>query len=125
MVTMGGYRTRLEPFPGEWTMRVTFPGAPPAEGGRVVFKWTTGERFLIERWETPVPEAADGLAIIGYDEGSGTLLQHDLDSRGVMPVYTMSVEDGGWQGSGSCGAPPRTSRRRTSRSAHRRRVLRG
>jgi hypothetical protein len=27
---------RLEPFVGEWTMQVTFPGAPPAEGGRVV-----------------------------------------------------------------------------------------
>jgi len=26
-----------------------------------------GERFLVERWEVPVPEAPDGIAIIGAD----------------------------------------------------------
>jgi len=94
---MDAHRTRLAPLLGEWTMQVTFPGAAPAEGGRVMFAWMTGERFLIERWEVPVPEAPDGLAIIGYDAGRGTLLQHYFDSRGVARVYTMSVEDGVWK----------------------------
>jgi hypothetical protein len=78
-------------------MRVAFPGAPPAEGGRTEFTWMTGEQFLLQRWEAPVPEAPDGLAIIGFDAGRGTLLQHYFDSRGVARVYTMSVEDGVWQ----------------------------
>ena len=88
--------TQLERFIGEWTMRVTFPGAPPLEGGRVVFEWMSGQRFLIQRWEVPVPEAPDGLAIIGFDAGRGTLLQHYFDSRGIARVYTMSLEDGIW-----------------------------
>jgi hypothetical protein len=89
-------RRRLERLIGEWTMHVAFPGAPPVAGGRVVFEWMTGEQFLIERWEVPVPEAPDGLAIIGFDEGRGTFLQHYFDSRGIARVYAMSLEDGVW-----------------------------
>jgi hypothetical protein len=89
-------RKRLGRFIGEWTMRVTFPGAPPVEGGRVVFEWMTGEQFLVQRWEVPVPEAPDGLAVIGFDDSRGTFLQHYFDSRGIARVYAMSLEDGVW-----------------------------
>jgi hypothetical protein len=89
-------RKQLERFIGEWTMQVTFPGAPSIAGGRVVFEWMSGEQFLIERWEVPVPEAPDGLAVIGFDGGRGTFLQHYFDSRGIARVYTMSLEDGIW-----------------------------
>lgn len=94
---MDDHYKHLQPFIGEWTLRATFPGQPPVDGGRVVFEWMAGERFLIERWEVPVPEAPDGLAIIGYDEGRGTYLQHYFDSRGVARVYAMSIEDGVWK----------------------------
>jgi hypothetical protein len=89
-------RTRLERFIGEWTMLVTFPDALPLKGGRVVFEWMTGEQFLIQRWEVPVPEAPDGLAVIGFDAGRGTFLQHYFDSRGIARVYVMSLQDGVW-----------------------------
>jgi len=89
-------RTQLGRFIGEWTMRITFPGAPPVEGGRVVFEWMTGEKFLIQRWEVPVPEAPGGLAVIGFDAGRGTFLQHYFDSRGIARVYAMSLEDRVW-----------------------------
>ena len=49
---MDASRTRLEHFIGEWTMLVTFPGAPPLEGGRVVFAWMTGAQFLKPVLET-------------------------------------------------------------------------
>jgi hypothetical protein len=77
-------------------MRVRFPGEPPVAGGRVVFEWMTGEQFLIQCWDVPVPEAPDGLAIIGFDEGRGTFLQHDFDSRGIARVYVMGLEDEVW-----------------------------
>jgi hypothetical protein len=93
---MDELRNRLERFIGEWTMQVTFPGAPPVEGGRVVFEWMTGEQFLIQRWAVPVPEAPDGLAVIGFDGGSGTFLQHYFDSRGIARVYVMSLDGGVW-----------------------------
>jgi hypothetical protein len=77
-------------------MRVRFPGEPPVAGGRVVFEWMTGEQFLIQCWDVPVPEAPDGLAVIGFDGGRGTFLQHYFDSRGIARVYVMSLEDGVW-----------------------------
>ena len=86
----------LERFISEWTMRVAFPGAPPFEGGRVVFEWMAGEQFLIQRWDVPVPEAPDGLAVIGFNESRGTFLQHYFDSRGIARVYAMRLEDGIW-----------------------------
>ena len=87
----------LEPFVGEWTMEPTFSDAPPVHvRGRVTFEWMPGGRFLVERWEIPVPEAPDGLAVIGYDEDGGTYLQHYFDSRGVARVYEMGFEDGVW-----------------------------
>lgn len=89
----------LNAFVGEWSIEMTPPGGEPSSdiGARVTFEWMPGEKFLVERWEVPVPEAPDGTAIIGYDEGRGTLLQHYFDSRGVARVYEMSVSDGIWK----------------------------
>jgi hypothetical protein len=88
----------LEPLVGEWAMKPDFPSLPPVEGhARVVFEWMEGGRFLIQRWEVPIPEAPDGLAIIGYDEGRGTLLQHYFDSRGVARVYEMAFDGRVWK----------------------------
>ena len=80
-------------FVGEWTMSVESPEAPQ---GRVLFEWMPGERFLIERWDIPHPDAPDGVAIMGYDKGRDTLLQHYFDSRGVARVYEMGLDDGVW-----------------------------
>jgi hypothetical protein len=89
----------LEPFVGEWSLAAAFKDVPPAgAGARVSFEWLPGERFLVQRWEIPVPEAPDGIAIIGADpESEGNYLQHYFDSRGVARVYKMSFEDGVWK----------------------------
>jgi hypothetical protein len=90
---------RLAVLVGEWSMAAKFKDLPPADAGaRVVFEWMPGERFLIQRWEVPVPEAPDGIAIIGPDpENAGDFLQHYFDTRGVARVYRMSVGDGVWR----------------------------
>ena len=89
----------LEPFVGEWSLAAAFRDMPPMDAGaRVDFAWMPGQRFLIERWEVPVPEAPDGIAIIGADpKRDGGYLQHYFDSRGVARVYKMTVEDGLWK----------------------------
>jgi hypothetical protein len=88
----------LEPFIGEWSLAADFPNAPPSDlRGRTVFQWMPGERFLVQRWEVPSPVAPDGIAIIGYDEGRGSLLQHYFDSRGVARIYEMRFADGVWE----------------------------
>jgi hypothetical protein len=45
-----------------------------------------------------VPEAPDGIALIGQDPASnGRYLQHYFDSRGVARVYQMTLDDGVWK----------------------------
>jgi hypothetical protein len=73
------------------------PDPPPDTGARVTFEWLGDKAFLLERWTIPIPEAPDGLAIIGWDEGRGTYLQHYFDTRGVARVYEMSFEGGVWK----------------------------
>lgn len=94
----GGSLEPLRALVGEWLMLPTFAGAPPIESGaRVSFAWMPGEHFLIQRWEVPVPEAPNGIAIIGPDpERAGGYLQHYFDTRGVARVYKMSLADGVW-----------------------------
>jgi hypothetical protein len=100
MAVSNGPMQALEPFVGEWSMMPKFqdlPAPPPDAGARVSFEWLPGEQFLIERWEVPVPEAPDGIAIIGPDpEREGRYLQHYFDSRGVARVYRMSFDDRVW-----------------------------
>jgi hypothetical protein len=94
---------RLEPFIGEWSMEAVFPSSSPAAGmqaegiARTVFEYLTGRRFVVQRWEVPHPQAPDGVAVIGWDSGRGSLLEHYFDSRGVARLYEMSFGDGLWK----------------------------
>jgi hypothetical protein len=89
----------LAPLVGEWTVAARFPNQALGEvpGATTVFEWLPGERFLVQRWEVPVPEAPDGIAVIGFDEERGSLLQHYFDSRGVARVYEMTFVDRVWR----------------------------
>ena len=89
---------KLRPFIGEWALEMVPAGGEPSGdvGARASFEWLPGEQWLIQRWTVPIPEAPDGIAIIGYDQGRGTLLQHYFDSRGVARVYEMTLENGVW-----------------------------
>jgi hypothetical protein len=93
---------RLEPLVGEWSVALVMPGQErPAElpdiGARVAFEWMGEKAFLVERWTVPVPGAPDGIALIGWDEGRATFLQHYFDDRGVARVYEMVFGGGVWR----------------------------
>jgi hypothetical protein len=92
---------RLEPLVGEWSLAMVMPGKDrpdplPDVGARVAFEWLGDGAFLLERWSVPIPEAPDGLAVIGWDEGRGTFLQHYFDTRGVARVYAMTFDGRVW-----------------------------
>ena len=89
----------LEVLVGEWSMEARFDEMSPAGAdARVVFEWLTGGQFLVQRWSVPVPEAPDGIALIGQDTAiTGRYLQHYFDSRGVARVYQMTLDDGVWK----------------------------
>ena len=92
----------LEPLIGEWSLSMVMPGEDtpdelPDVGARVTFEWIGDRSFLLERWRIPIPEAPDGIAIIGWDDGRGTFLQHYFDERAVARVYEMSFAEGVWK----------------------------
>jgi hypothetical protein len=93
---------RLEPLIGEWRMAMVMPGEQtpteiPDVGARLTFEWVGDKAFVLERWTIPIPEAPNGLAVIGWDKGRGTFLQHYFDTRGVARVYEMTFEGGVWK----------------------------
>jgi hypothetical protein len=85
---------RLGAFIGEWSIEASFG---PEATGRTVFEWVLGGQFLMERSEVPdVPEAPDGITIIGLARDGQTYTQHYFDSRGIARVYALTFSDGVW-----------------------------
>jgi hypothetical protein len=85
---------RLDAFVGEWSLEASLTAGVT---GRAVFEWVLGGQFLVERSEVPdVPEAPDGIAIVGVDRDGEAFTQHYFDSRGVARVYAMTFRDGVW-----------------------------
>ncbi|HEX8205947.1 MAG TPA: hypothetical protein VF587_07820 [Solirubrobacteraceae bacterium] len=77
---------------GEWSIE-----AFGEVGGRVTFEWLEGRRFLVQRWTVDVPEAPDGIAVIGPTVAGDGIAQHYFDSRGIARVYGTSLESGVWR----------------------------
>jgi hypothetical protein len=95
--TPGEALHRLEPLVGLWSLEAVFPGQPRSDlRGQLTFEWLPGGGFLVQRWEVPIPEAPDGIAVIGWHAERGTFLQHYFDNRGVARVYEMGFADGVW-----------------------------
>lgn len=93
---------RLAPLIGVWSMALIMPGQQrpdplPDIGARVTFEWMGDKAFVVERSTVPIPEAPDGLTVMGWDAGRNTFLQHYFDTRGVARVYEMSLDRGVWK----------------------------
>ena len=80
-------------------MQGTLPAAgPPWPGAaRVTFEWFEGAPLLIQRWHVDMPEAPDGVAVIGCDGKSGAYYQFYTDERDVQRIYAMRLSDGVWK----------------------------
>lgn len=98
MTARGPSLDALEVFVGKWSMEARFHGMTVMDdGARVTFEWLPGEQFLVQRWSVPVPEAPDGIAIVGSDPlNEGRYLQHYFDSRGVSRLYRMTLDHNAW-----------------------------
>jgi hypothetical protein len=89
----------LEVLVGEWSQTATPPGGEPWPGeARVSFEWLPGSegRLLVERSTVEMPEAPDGVSVIGCDAAKGTYFQLYTDERNVCRVYEMTIGEGRW-----------------------------
>ena len=90
----------LEVLVGVWSQQATPPGGEPWPGEATrTFEWLEGsdKRLLVERSTVEMPEAPDGVTVIGCDAANGTYFQLYTDDRGVCRVYEMSIGDGEWK----------------------------
>ena len=86
-----GRLAALDAFVGEWIEQVEMPDAPP---GRCTFEWDLKGTVLVQRALSPLPEFPDGLMVIAPTPDG--YLQHYFDSRGVVRLYRMTLEDRTW-----------------------------
>ena len=88
----------LEPLIGEWTLEATPPGGEPWPGeAGVTFEWHDSGAFVVQRFWIEMPEAPDGVCVIGCDAANGAYYQLYSDDRGVARVYEMSFGNGDWK----------------------------
>jgi len=88
----------IEPLVGEWTLEARGPDGEPWPGeARATIEWHDSGAHLVERSTVELPEAPDGVSIMGCDGANGTYYQLYSDERGVCRVYEMSVGGGEWK----------------------------
>jgi len=96
--TAEGALGRLEPLVGEWILEARPPDGPPWPGeARTTIEWHDSGAHLVSRFTVEMPEAPDGVSIMGCDAAKGTYFQLYSDERGVCRVYEMSIEGGQWK----------------------------
>jgi hypothetical protein len=88
----------LEPLVGKWTLEAIPPSGEPWPGeAQATIEWHDSGAHLIERTTVEMPEAPDGIKIMGCDAANGTYYQLYSDDRGVCRVYEMSIGNGEWK----------------------------
>ncbi len=90
----------MEVLVGEWTLTATSPGGEPWPGeASATFEWLEGsdDRLLIERTSVEMPQAPNGVCVMGCDAATGTYYQLYTDDRNVCRVYEMSIGNGEWK----------------------------
>ena len=88
----------LAPLIGEWTLEAIPPGGESWPGeARATIEWHDSGAHVVERSTVEMPEAPNGVSIMGSDAANGTYYRLYSDDRGVCRVYEMSIGDGEWR----------------------------
>lgn len=89
---------RLDVLVGEWRIEApAFTLAPElADQARMRVEWALGGAFLLQTTSLPVPEAPDGLCVVGPDHDGDGYTQHYFDSRGIARLYAMTFDGRAW-----------------------------
>jgi len=88
----------LEALVGEWKLEAIPPGGEPWPGEvRATIEWHDSGAHVVQRSTADMPEAPDGVSIMGCDAANGTYYQLYSDDRGVCRVYEMRIGGGEWR----------------------------
>jgi hypothetical protein len=77
-------------------MTARFPGDPQVVfgGAQTTFAWMG--RLLVQRTDMPEDGPPSSQTVITYDEDATSYRQHYFDSRGVIRLYAMTLDDRVW-----------------------------
>jgi hypothetical protein len=88
---------RLDKLVGEWNVEISYRSDPSnIIRGRTSFEWL-GNGFIVQRSEVERPEFPKGIAIIGGEDATDIFPMHYFDSRGVVRLYQMTLDNGVWK----------------------------
>ncbi|RCW39653.1 hypothetical protein DFQ14_11529 [Halopolyspora algeriensis] len=88
----------FEPLIGQWRLEAIPPGGEPWPGQAWAdIEWHDSGAHVIERSTVEMPEAPNGVSIMGCDAANGTYYRLHSDDRGVCRVYEMSLGGGEWR----------------------------
>ena len=82
---------------GEWTLEAIPPGGEPWPGeARSTIEWHDSGAHLVERSTAEMPEAPDGISIMGCDAANGTYyrLYSDEDLQRVRVIRYLTQQRG-------------------------------
>ena len=83
---------------GEWALEAIPPSGEPWPGeARSTIEWLDSDAHIIQRSTIEMPEAPNGISVMGCDAANGTYYQLYSDDRGVCRVYEMSIGADGWR----------------------------
>jgi hypothetical protein len=89
---------RLEPLVGQWKLEAIGPDGQPWPGeASATIEWHDSRAHIVERSHADMPEAPDGISVMGCDAANGTYYQLYSDERGVCRVYEMSIDEKEWK----------------------------
>jgi hypothetical protein len=82
---------------GEWALEAIPPSGEPWPGEAwSTIEWLDSDAHIIQRSTIEMPEAPNGISVMGCDAANGTYYQLYSDDRGVCRVYEMSIGADGW-----------------------------
>lgn len=94
----------LEPFKifiGEWKVEISAMSFRANQFDTVIglisFKWLENQPFIIEHSEFSDSEFPSGTQVIGLDDINKNYCVLYSDSRGVLRIYEMSLNEGLWK----------------------------
>lgn len=64
---------------------------------RACTEWHDSGVHLVERSTVDMPEAPDGISIMGCDAANNTYIRLHSDERGICRIYQMSINEGEWK----------------------------
>ena len=64
---------------------------------RACTEWHDSGVHLVERSTVDMPEAPDGISIMGCDAANNTYIRLHSDEHGICRIYQMSINESEWK----------------------------